>query len=1029
MRIEVDGRDSRRRRPSHIRGDHVTDVDGGFSRDTDAFQGQAKDLGIRFGRAHHRRIDDVGDHAARAGGGGANTGVPEVLASVAVGVGHHDDRETGFVEGTQSLERAGGGLAPEVGARAAAVGEHGEGIHGVPPKLARDCERMAQGGQVAVPQGVGPGRAIERANGFVVRSRHSGSVDFDSGGGEGSRHEGAVGEHEHAAGVEQHRLTGNPLSGRGVSDAFSVTAASPTDPASYRYLVVPHTHWDREWYRPFEYFRLALARVVDGVLDVLERDPDFTSFTLDGQAIVLEDYLELRPENEARLRALLRSGRIEVGPSYILPDEFLVSGEALVRNLLLGRAVCRRFGVEPSPVGYLPDSFGHPAQLPQLLAGFGITSFIFSRGLGDEVEEVGVVFRWCALDGSEVLAFQQLPNYGNFAAVAGPEDGEARVRAIVGRAGAALARAGVHLILLCNGSDHLPVMPQLPRLCAELEERIPGASFEIGRYANYVEAVGSVEVPVWSGELLGSRLQNVLRGVDSARLYVKRANEQAEQRLVAVEALAALRTLQDGTRFPADEFRLAWRDLLRCHPHDTICGCSCDEVHRDALARYESLERTVSVLESRAVEGVLDDAEATRVSVINPLPFRRCAVIELAGRDPVLVEVDGFGAASVETVAAQPAPAAGGGVPAIENDRFRVEARADGTITVVDKQDDRRYEGLHALEDEFDMGDLYNFCPVEQAPAWRSDRAEIGILADGPVMSELELRVQADRPAGLDPEFRPLGETVPLTVRTVVRLVRGSSRVEFRTTIDNAGSDHRLRVIFPVPGASGPVRAEGQFALLERPLTPAEPRADWVEPPDPTAHTCGAVAVGPIGLITRGLPEYEARIAGDGPELCLTLLRCVGVIAKPAGVLATRPQFAGPAVPTPDGQCLGRQECEYAFVPGADALDAVALRREAQDYRRGFVTVAGEVRLGSPLTLTGDVIFSCLKGAEDGDGLILRCFNPSAIATTARVEVTADIFRTRLDETGAEPVGDGTVEVGAGEIVTLRLRPRFATAG
>ena len=113
-----------------------------------------------------------------------------------------------------------------------------------------------------------------------------------------------------------------------------------------RFFVVPHTHWDREWYLPFEKFQVRLASVVDEVIDVLEQDPSFASFTLDGQAIILEDYLEARPEQEGRLRALLAAGRIEVGPSYILPDELLVGSESLVRNLLLGRAVCRRFGAQ-----------------------------------------------------------------------------------------------------------------------------------------------------------------------------------------------------------------------------------------------------------------------------------------------------------------------------------------------------------------------------------------------------------------------------------------------------------------------------------------------------------------------------------------------------------------------------------------------------------------------------------------------------------------------------------------------------------
>ncbi|HZC74404.1 MAG TPA: hypothetical protein VE220_00395, partial [Gaiellaceae bacterium] len=291
-------------------------------------------------------------------------------------------------------------------------------------------------------------------------------------------------------------------------------------PGDFRYLVVPHTHWDREWYLPFEQFRLRLGAVVDGVLDTLDRGASFTSFTLDGQAIVLEDYVEVRPEHEGRLRALLDAGRLEVGPSYVLPDEILVGAESLVRNLLLGRRVCRRFGVEPSGAGYLPDSFGHPAQLPQILAGFGIRTFIFSRGMGDEIDEVGVVFRWRA-GPAEVVACQMLPHYSNFAGLTWHHDAEQRVRAIVERFGDVVRAAGQDEIVLANGSDHLPVEPELPEILAGLEQTF-GASFRIGRYDEHAPAPDGL--PVHEGELVGSRLQNILRGVNSARIYLKQAN-------------------------------------------------------------------------------------------------------------------------------------------------------------------------------------------------------------------------------------------------------------------------------------------------------------------------------------------------------------------------------------------------------------------------------------------------------------------------------------------------------------------------
>src|SRR5436190_8116918 len=395
--------------------------------------------------------------------------------------------------------------------------------------------------------------------------------------------------------------------------------------SDFRYLVVPHTHWDREWYLPFEQFRLHLGRTVDGVLETLESDASFTSFTLDGQAIVLEDYVEVRPENEARVRALLAAGRIEIGPSYVLPDEILVGGEPLVRNLLLGRRVCRRFGVEPSTAGYLPDSFGHPAQLPQILAGFGIRTLLFSRGLGDELDDVGVVFRWSA-GPAEIVACQMLPHYDNFARLTWNHDAEQRVRAIVDALGELLRRAGQDEIVLASGPDHLPIEPVLPEILTGLE-RTFGAPFRIGRYDEYgPEAEG---LPQYEGELVGSRLQNVLRGVNSARIYLKQANERVEQRLLSIETAAALRTLRGDAPYPAADLRLAWRDLLRNHPHDSICGCSCDEVHRDMLVRYEQLDRTLDYVEREAL--------GVGGALLNTLPYRRRRLV-----DGQFVGLDGF---------------------------------------------------------------------------------------------------------------------------------------------------------------------------------------------------------------------------------------------------------------------------------------------------------------------------------------------------------------------------------------------------
>ena len=710
-------------------------------------------------------------------------------------------------------------------------------------------------------------------------------------------------------------------------------------PSDFRFLVVPHTHWDREWYLPFEQFRLRLGAVVDGVLDTLERDPSFTSFTLDGQAIVLEDYVEVRPESEGRLRALLASGRLEAGPSYVLPDEILVGGESLVRNLLLGRRVCRRFGFEPSGAGYLPDSFGHPAQLPQILAGFGIRTFLFSRGMGDEIDDVGVVFRWRA-GPTDVVACQMHPHYDNFARLTWYHDAEERVRAIVEQFGELVLGAGDDEILLANGSDHLPIEPELPEILTGLEQTF-AAPFRIGRYDEHVpEAAG---LPVQEGELVGSRLQNVLRGVNSARVYLKQANERAERRLLSIETAAALRTLRGDGPYPAADLRLAWRDLLRNHPHDSICGCSCDEVHRDMLVRYEQLDRTLDYVEPQAV--------GVGGALVNTLPYRRRRAV-----DGSLHELDGFTGGRPEPLVARE--------PGSE-----LEAIA----------------ALLAFEDEPDVGDLYTFCP-----SGKTTSADlVGTRHDG--------------------EALVLEHELPgIRIETTIRALPSLDRVEVRSVVENDAADHRLRLLIRSDAAADHVRAESQFAVTRRPLAPPPPRAEWAEPPVPTAHTLGAVALGPLVLLTKGIPEYEA--GQDG--LRLTLLRCVGMISRPSG-LPTRPFAAGPDIATPEGQCLGRHVFEYALRLDGDRLSNAALVRTSQDYRTDFLR--GDP-FEPPFALGGEVVFSCLKAAENGRGIVLRVFNPNPQPEELTLSIPAR--RIRLDE---EEDLDGGFELQPDEIATLLL--------
>ena len=134
--------------------------------------------------------------------------------------------------------------------------------------------------------------------------------------------------------------------------------------------VISHTHRDREWYQTFQDYRAGLVRLLDELIGFMETNPAFAYYHLDGQTIMLEDYLEVRPENRKRLQRLIRQGRIIIGQWYVMPDEFLVSGEAMIRNLQLGFAISRSWGVEPMKVGYIVDIFGHNTQMPQICRGW-----------------------------------------------------------------------------------------------------------------------------------------------------------------------------------------------------------------------------------------------------------------------------------------------------------------------------------------------------------------------------------------------------------------------------------------------------------------------------------------------------------------------------------------------------------------------------------------------------------------------------------------------------------------------------------
>ncbi len=401
----------------------------------------------------------------------------------------------------------------------------------------------------------------------------------------------------------------------------------------YTLHVVSHTHWDREWYQPFELFRLRLVDLIDRLLDLMESDPDFRFFNLDGQGIVLEDYLRIRPENEERLRRLIREGRITIGPWYVLNDEFLVSGEATVRSLLAGHRVVERFG-PVMKVGYLPDQFGNIGQMPQILRGFGIDNCIFGRGW-QAVDGRKMEFRWVSPDGSSVLASLMAFWYNNAQDI--PDDPATGAQWAREMREKMAAISGSRHLLLMNGVDHLEAQYNLSRALARINEGLKEDYIEHSTLPRYVQALreeveaGELKPEPFQGELREDRWGSILAGTLSSRVYLKQANERCQRLLekYAEPASVWAALTGDGWKYPAGELEYLWKLLMENHPHDSICGCSLDEVHDEMMTRFAKVEQLGGALNERALRHIAEriDVDGLALAVFNPLSWPRTDVV------------------------------------------------------------------------------------------------------------------------------------------------------------------------------------------------------------------------------------------------------------------------------------------------------------------------------------------------------------------------------------------------------------------
>lgn len=375
--------------------------------------------------------------------------------------------------------------------------------------------------------------------------------------------------------------------------------------------ILPHTHWDREWYAPFQDFRHRLVRLLDEFLPRLEADPSYEHFLLDGQTAVIDDYLEVRPEAAGILTRLGKSGRLGIGPWAILMDEYMVSGETIIRNLQMGIARAADFG-GAMKVGYLPDMFGHVAQMPQILRLAGLDQAVVWRGVPSAIQKTA--FWWEALDGSRVRAEFLVGSYSN------GRDLPSNPATLVQRASNYASELGDARypgggILFMNGTDHQVPQPWLGAVVAAANAEQSEYRFEVNSLAAYLAEQTSENLPTWRGEMRSGARANVLMGVASNRVDIHQACAAAE-RIVErrAEPLQALHLSNED--YAAAEMDIAWRLLILNSAHDSSCACSADDVVDAVMVRYREALHIGEGLSREALDSLASRVSAPSGSVI-----------------------------------------------------------------------------------------------------------------------------------------------------------------------------------------------------------------------------------------------------------------------------------------------------------------------------------------------------------------------------------------------------------------------------
>ncbi|MBS4536772.1 alpha-mannosidase [Clostridium sp. D2Q-14] len=642
------------------------------------------------------------------------------------------------------------------------------------------------------------------------------------------------------------------------------------------FYIVSHTHWDREWHKTFEEYRIKLIRVMDDLLNLLENDEKYLSFMFDGQTIILEDYLEIRPENKERLKKLIEQKRIIIGPWYIQPDEFIPSGESLIRNLLLGINIADEFGSVMN-IGYLPDSFGQSAQIPQILIGFDIKDAVIWRGISDEdINEKE--FYWEGLDGGKVLGHYLPLGYENAKWLSLDIEKSKEVVETNIKAQEELTHTS-QILMLC-GYDQREANRDLPLIINDLNKEYneSGYKFVFSTLEDYIKGVkkNDMNFETYKGEFRKGKFMRVHASIGSTRLDIKNQNFISQKLYEKyVEPLSSIGTLH-GLYYNNSLINYGWKNIIQNQAHDSIGNVCTDVTHDEMEMRYSKSKQIAATIIEEKTKDILSNIKFQNdkgkpITIFNTIISSRKDTLTvsalLESKDFMLIndkglecdyqiinigkvdlndyvieshfigknevkkyykvkfsftpQIEGFGYKTYYINENKPSINSTNNLivnnNTLENKYIRVDIKEDGSFNIIDKENNKTYYNQHIFKEGGNAGDEYDYSPPikDKIIYSKGKLARIEKIYDGHIQAQIKITYSLDFPINTYNKYRT-NEKENAVIESYLTIYKNNNRLDIKTIIDNSIKDHRIQVLFDGNIKSNIHYSDQQFGIMER---------------------------------------------------------------------------------------------------------------------------------------------------------------------------------------------------------------------